>query len=231
MSVLALIPARSGSKGIANKNFRTFGGTCLAQLAYECALAAGCDPIVLTTDVEFSGAVAIPPAVLLKRPPDLASDTAAMVDVVKHALGEIAGQPDDVILLVQPTQPLRRPEHLKAAIALLQASGADSVVSVVPVPLTHSPDLVCEIEPSGRLAGWGHEYVGVYQPTRRQDARRAYIRDGTVYAFRRQTVERFGDIYGYDVRPLLIDPADSCELDTEADWLEVERRWKERHGG
>jgi CMP-N-acetylneuraminic acid synthetase len=60
--------------------------------------------------------------------------------------------------------------------------------------------------------------------TRRQDARRAYSRDGTVYAFRRETLEKSGGIYGDDCRPLLVDARDSLSIDTEDDWNEAERR-------
>jgi CMP-N-acetylneuraminic acid synthetase len=56
------------------------------------------------------------------------------------------------------------------------------------------------------------------------------MRDGTCYVFWRKTVEQHGTIYGQDVRPLIIDPADSCELDTELDWAACVRRWEEIHG-
>jgi CMP-N-acetylneuraminic acid synthetase len=64
-------------------------------------------------------------------------------------------------------------------------------------------------------------------PTRRQDVGTTYIRDGTVYAFPVKTLTS-GTIYGQDVRPLLIPADESCELDTESDWADVERRWRER---
>ena len=72
---------------------------------------------------------------------------------------------------------------------------------------------------------------GVLQPflpegervTRRQDARPAYAREGTVYACWRRTLETFGNIYGRDCRPLLIDPAESLSIDSAADWEAAER--------
>ncbi|HEY3161231.1 MAG TPA: hypothetical protein VGJ78_19835, partial [Vicinamibacterales bacterium] len=60
--------------------------------------------------------------------------------------------------------------------------------------------------------------------TRRQDARPAYYREGTVYAFWRTTLERFGGIYGDDCRPQLLQPGESLSIDTEDDWNEAERR-------
>jgi CMP-N-acetylneuraminic acid synthetase len=59
--------------------------------------------------------------------------------------------------------------------------------------------------------------------TRRQDARPAYSREGTVYACWRETIERFGNIYGDDCRPLLIDPGESLSIDSPEDWSAAER--------
>jgi CMP-N-acetylneuraminic acid synthetase len=59
---------------------------------------------------------------------------------------------------------------------------------------------------------------------RRQDARPAYSRDGTVYAFRAATLERFGSIYGERCLPVVVDAAESLSIDTAADWDEAERR-------
>jgi len=67
-------------------------------------------------------------------------------------------------------------------------------------------------------------------PTRRQDVEQAYIRDGTVYAFWRKTVERYRSIYGYVAAPLIIPPEDTCELDDESQWAALEQRWRARHG-
>jgi CMP-N-acetylneuraminic acid synthetase len=72
----------------------------------------------------------------------------------------------------------------------------------------------------GRLQPFLPEGTGI---TRRQDARPAYSRDGTVYAFRRSTLERFGGIYGDDCRPLLIDANESLSIDSPADWDAAER--------
>ena len=102
---------------------------------------------------------------------------------------------------------------------MLRDSSADSVVTVVEVPRPLSPDYVMRIE-EGRLQPFLADGARV---TRRQDARAAYSRDGTVYAFRRSTLERTGGIYGEDCRPLLIDACDSLSIDSPADWDEAER--------
>lgn len=224
--VLALIPARSGSKGIPGKNFRPLGGKPLWQHAYECAKAAGCEP-VMSSDANilpYSGEGLLGMR-FLQRPAELAQDDTPMTDVVKHALAQTPGPPDDIIVLLQPTQPLRKPEHVREAVRLLQETWADSVVSVVELPLTHDWTFQLRVDSFGRLVPWIHR-DWTHLPAGRQDVLPSYIRDGTVYAFTRATVERHGTIYGQDARPLIIDPADTCELDTEADWAAVVARWE-----
>ena len=234
MSVLALIPARSGSKGIPGKNLRKLGGKSLIALAVECAQAIGCWILVSSDIEERPPYKAVPQSALMwmRRPADLAQDDTPMFDVVQHALSCIPGSSEDICVLLQPTQPFRTPAHVQQAIALLRDTEADSVVSVTPLPLSHSPDSVLAMY-GGRLVPF---QVCAYcpelfseQPTRRQDATQAYRRDGTVYCFWRKTLDT-GTIYGHDCRPLIIPPEETCELDTEADWIAVERRWKEQHG-
>ena len=103
---------------------------------------------------------------------------------------------------------------------MLRETDADSVVTVVELPRHLSPDYVMRID-QGRLKPFLPEGARV---TRRQDARPAYSRDGTVYAFRRSTIEQLGGIYGNDCRPLIIDTSDSLSIDSQSDWDEAERR-------
>ncbi|OFW15049.1 MAG: hypothetical protein A3F70_00760 [Acidobacteria bacterium RIFCSPLOWO2_12_FULL_67_14] len=224
MPVLGLIPAREGSKGVPGKNTRLLGGRPLLDYTARAALESGVlDRVILSTE---SAAIAdcgrragldVP----FMRPAALAQDDTPMLPVVEHALGELegAGWHPDVVVLLQPTSPLRTPAHIRSAVELLRASGADSVVGVVLLPLHLSPDYVMRIE-DGRLRPFLPDGARVI---RRQDARPAYVRDGTVYAFRTATLQRYGSIYGDDCRPLLIDPADSLSIDTPADWVAAER--------
>ena len=107
---------------------------------------------------------------------------------------------------------------------MLRSGDADSVVSVVELPRHVSPDYVMRIE-DGMLHPFLAEGARVM---RRQDARPAYSRDGTVYAFHRATLERFGSIYGEKCRPLIVDAADSLSIDVPADWDTAERMLAER---
>jgi CMP-N-acetylneuraminic acid synthetase len=223
--VLGLVPARGGSKGVPGKNVRPLAGHTLLEYTVRAARESTVlDRVILTTDsLEIADAgrragLEVP----FMRPAALAADDTPMVPVIEHALGEIArhGWSPDIVVLLQPTSPLRRPEHIRDAVAMLRETEADSVVTVVELPRHLSPDYVMRID-GGRLKPFLPEGARV---TRRQDARPAYSRDGTVYAFRRSTIEQLGGIYGNDCRPLLIDTNDSLSIDSQADWDEAERR-------
>jgi CMP-N,N'-diacetyllegionaminic acid synthase len=234
MSVLAIIPARSGSKGCPGKNFRTLGDRTLVGWAAKAAREAGITERWVSSDVGFRD-VADGFVRHLWRPPELAQDDTPMIAVVQHALAQVPGPEDQIIVLLQPTQPFRTPEHVRQAMALLQETQADSVVSVVELPASHHPEYACHIMDRQLYAiQFSDESWSCYsvsrQPTRRQDVGPVYRRDGTVYACWRKTVSRHGTIYGEDVRPLIIPPEESCELDTEADWQAVETRWNAQHG-
>lgn len=222
--VLALVPARGGSKGVPGKNVRPLAGRTLLDYVADVARASGVvDRAVLTTDSEDVAAAGRSAGlhVLPLRPASLAADDTPMLPVVRHALEQVArdGFVPELVVLLQPTSPLRRPEHVRDAVRLLRETGADSVVTVVAVPPHLSPDYVMRID-QGVLRPFLSEGAGI---TRRQDARPAFSRDGTVYAFRRETLERHGSIYGEDCRPLVIGEDDSLSIDTPRDWAEAER--------
>jgi CMP-N,N'-diacetyllegionaminic acid synthase len=229
-SVLALVPARGGSKGVPGKNVRPLGGRTLLDYVAAAARDSGAiDRVVLTTDdpaIADAGRRAgleVP----FMRPAALAQDDTPMLPVLKHAIGALiaSGWTPELVVLLQPTSPLRTPAHVRGAVERLRSTGADSVVTVVEVPRHLSPDYVMKIE-DGVLRPFLPEGARV---TRRQDARPAYSRDGTVYAFRRETLERFDSLYGDDCRPLVIDAAESLSIDTAEDWAAAEKileaRW------
>ena len=227
--VLAIVPARSGSKGVPGKNIRALAGRSLLEHTAKAAQGSGViDRMVLTTDSEEIASVGRRAGleVPFMRPSSLALDETPMLPVVRHAVGEISrgGWTPEFIVLLQPTSPLRTPDHIRNAVAMLRSSGADSVVTVVELPKHLSPDYVMRID-EGVLKPFLPEGAVV---ARRQDARPAYSRDGTVYAFRRDTLDRFGTIYGKDCRPLIVDSEDSLSIDSQADWDTAERILSER---
>lgn len=212
--VLAVIPARGGSKAIPRKNLVPIAGRPL--LAYTCAAVKNSrliDRAILSTDDEEIASVArgLGLETPFMRPAALAGDTTPMIDVLRHALEEMAAQhyvPDAVVVL-QPTSPLRQAHHVNGAIQLLNDSGADTVVSVVPVPHQFTPgSLLCVAD--GRAV----PYDDGSAVLRRQDKPALFARNGpAVLVIRRATLES-GNLYGADVRVLEMTAADSVDIDT-----------------
>lgn len=227
--VLAIVPARGGSKGVPGKNVRKLAGRTLLDYTALAARDSGViDRIVLSTDSEEiadagkRAGLEVP----FMRPSSLAQDDTPMLPVIQHAVETLDadGWMMDVVVLLQPTSPLRRASHVRDAVKMLRDSRADSVVTVIELPRHLSPDYVMRIE-DGVLRPFLAEGANV---TRRQDARPAYSRDGTVYACWRTTLEKWGNIYGERCQPLILDAADSLSIDSPADWAEAERRLAER---
>ena len=223
--VLALVPARGGSKGIPEKNVRPLAGQSLLHYAAQAASASGVvDRSVLSTDSERVAAegrragLEVP----FMRPAALAQDDTPMLPVVEHAVAALAetGWEPEIVVLLQPTSPLRTGEHIRAAVQALRDTRADSVVTVVELPRHLSPDYVMRIE-QGRLVPFLPEGERI---TRRQDARPAFVRDGTAYVFWTKTLREMRSIYGHHCHPIVVAPNQSITIDTPEDWEAAERR-------
>ena len=134
--LLALVPARGGSKGIPRKNLASLAGKPLLQYTLEAARASHhIDDTLLTTDDEEIAALAARcgAATRYRRPPQLAGDDAPMIVAVEHALEWYArehGRTPDALLLLQPTSPLRTADDIDGAIARFREAGADTLASV-----------------------------------------------------------------------------------------------------
>lgn len=214
MQVVGLIPARGGSKGIPRKNLAPLGGRPLLAWTVEAALASKSltRVVVSTEDEEIASEAVRLHADVLRRPAELAQDETGMAAVVRHALGELAGT--DVIVLLQPTSPLRRAEHVDAVVALLLETGADAVVTLVPVPHRFEPGSLLELD-GNRLRRLGEGAV------RRQDKPLLYARNGpAVLALRADRIS--DDLYGGDVRAYVMNARDSLDVDDAYD-LELAR--------
>jgi len=204
MEIVGLIPARGGSKGIPRKNLAQVGGKPLLAWTVEAARAASelTRVVVSTDDDEIAAAAGVE---VLRRPEELAADDTPMLDVVRHAVAELS---PDVVVLLQPTSPLRRAEHVDAAVRLLLESAADAVVSVVAVPHRFSPDALMDVV-DGRVVARGGTRT-------RQEKEVVYARNGPAVLAVRS--DRLGDdLYAGDCRPYLMDARDSRDVDNAFD--------------
>jgi CMP-N,N'-diacetyllegionaminic acid synthase len=223
--VLGLVPARGGSKGIPDKNLLPLAGRCLLEYVASAAAASGViDRLILSTDSDRIAAegAGVGLETPFMRPAELARDDTPMLPVIEHAVGwvEQQGWVPEIVVLLQPTSPLRTPEHIRRAVRQLRESNADSVVTVTELPRHLSPDYVMRID-EGRLVPFLPEGSRI---GRRQDARPAFVRDGTVYAFWRRTLRESQTIYGRTCSPLVLPARESITLDSPEDWDEAERR-------
>lgn len=224
MRVLGLIPARAGSKGVPGKNRRLLLGRSLVERTYLAAKTSGVlDRVIASTD-DFE-VLAVAQSIGLEapfiRPAHLSGDTTPMLDVVLHALDELEAKGDryDAVMLLQPTSPLRRPDHIRLAVGLLGAG--DSVCSVVALPRTHCPHYVMRVDEAGRLVHFLPEGQSI---TRRQDVPQAFVRDGTIYLTRTDVLRQRRSFYGAHCVPMVLENSESLSIDTEEDWRLAEKR-------
>lgn len=223
--IIGLIPARGGSKGIPGKNLRSLGGKPLLQHAFDAARDSGVvERVILSTDSEEIAALGARLGIETPflRSAELARDDTPMIAVLKHLLEYLrsTNAMPDAIMLLQPTAPLRRAEHLRQAGEMLIPDEVDSVVGVTEIPQHYAPHYAMKITPDGHLVHYLPDSAAI---KRRQDVPKAYSRDGTVYLFRVSTLEKYDDIYGANCLPLLIPPDETLNLDTMEDWEHAER--------
>lgn len=230
LAVLGLVPARGGSKGVPRKNVALLGGRPLLVWTIDQALAATrLEAVVVSTDDDEIAAVAAGAgAEVVWRPAELAGDATPTLPVVVHALDQLEqqGRRFDAVCLLQPTSPFRADGSIDEAVALLERDGGDSVVSVLPIPHHHHPDWA--LVPTGDGAvSWATGADA--PPPRRQELRPAFHREGSIYLTRSEVV-RAGSLFGGRVLPLLVDPADSVNIDGPDDWARAEELAARRSG-
>ena len=152
--VLAIVPARAGSKGLPGKNIRLFCGKPLLQWSVEHGLSSRyVDLVIVTTDSTEFADIARKSGALVPflRPDHLSSDTASSADVILHAVDFLEERGDifDVLVLLEPTSPLRSPEDIDKALEMLATEpDAESVVSISRVEAHHPSFLMRRTRPA-----------------------------------------------------------------------------------
>ncbi len=231
MPILALIPARGGSKGVPRKNIRLLAGKPL--LAYSIAAAMGSRyslrPVVSTDDQEIAAVAREYGAdVPFLRPPELAQDLTPMVPVVEHAIRfmeEQDGLVYDPIVLLQPTSPLREPRHIDGALEKFFDTAADSIIAVREAPGYWFQLLYLD---SDRVRWVLPEMALKYQT--RQEGPVAYEECGGIYVTRRRLIMEDHKIVGGDIRAVVMEEEATIDVDTEWDLWRAERCLAERSG-
>ncbi len=218
MNIVCVIPVRGGSKGVPRKNLLPVGGKPLVVWTIEQALAVpGLRVLVSTEDAEIAAVARAAGAEVVDRPAELAEDTTASEPVIEHAIATLraAGERPDAVMFLQATSPVRLPGTLARALAQFEASGADSLLSVV----EESPFL-WRRGPDGGVPLYDHR-----RRPRRQDVtddQRTYRENGSIYVTRTEVYETRHNRLGGRIELFVLDPVEATDIDTAADVARVE---------
>ena len=218
MSLLAIIPARRGSKGIPRKNIKPLMGKPLIAWTIEAAKRTSCiDRLAISTDDEEIAAVArdLGADVPFMRPAELAVDDTPGIATVLHAISQLPCY--DWVLLLQPTSPLRSAEDIDGIWNLCQERGARTVVSVCEV-LKH-PYWIYHCDAQQRIQPF---IKNSSDATRRQDLTPAYALNGALYLAKTDWLIEKQTFIGPETLGYIMPPERSVDLDTPQDWRWVE---------
>ena len=221
-SVLAIVPARGGSRGIPRKNLCKIGGLSLVARAGRMADALGfVDLAILSTDDEEiadegrRAGLEVP----FIRPPDLSGDRATAIATWQHAWLEaeaFRGQRFDLSVWLEPTSPLRRPEDVTRTVEALCAAGSRAAMTVSPIPAHMAPERALCVEADGRIRAFvpdGFSY------TARQAIPPRHHRNGLAYAATRAGVLEAGDALWDDCFAVVVDrPTANVDEQIDLEW-------------
>lgn len=222
-SILALIPARGGSKRLPGKNVKLLGGKPLIAWSIEFARGLhGIDEMLVSTDDERIAQVSreAGASVPWLRPAQFATDTSPSSEAILHALDalEASGRRFDLLLLLQPTSPFRRAKDVLEAIRLCIAGGGDPVVGFAPAK--SNPAWVFKVDAQGRTEPFCGEAL---TSVRSQDLPPAYEISGALYVCSVDYYRRTKTFFGPETRALVIEERElAVDVDDAFDWMVAE---------
>ncbi|OII38400.1 hypothetical protein BIU98_14450 [Curtobacterium sp. MMLR14_010] len=218
MRVVAVIPARAGSKGIPGKNLRTVGGRTLVRRAIESAQRARLvDGVVVSTDGDDIAAEAVAAgARVVRRPPELAGDDASSESALLHTLDalRVTGDEPQVLLFLQATSPFIDPADLDDAVARVIGGSADSVFAATP-----SHAFLWRVDAAGHAVAVNHD--AAIRP-RRQDREPEHRETGAFYALRTDGFRQHQHRFFGRVEIVSVDPRGAIDIDDESDLAQAE---------
>jgi N-acylneuraminate cytidylyltransferase len=216
--VIAIIPARGGSKGILRKNLRLLAGKPLIVHTIEQALAAESVTrvVVSTDDAEIAAVARAAGAEVVHRPIALSGDTASSESAVLHVLDHLEMAEDyrpNLVVFLQCTSPIRQPHDIDRAVAVLQTEQADSLLSVVPVVswLWRETD--------GQLHSFNFDYRN---RLRRQERPREFNENGSIYVFKPWVLRQHNNRLGGQISYFEMTSSTNIDIETEDDLLLAE---------
>lgn len=218
--LVALIPARGGSKGLEKKNLKILNGKPLIDYTIQAALdSVYVDNVFLSSEnTEILNYGKKREICLIERPHELALDTSTAVEVVSHFIKHQSLNSNTYIAYLQPTSPLRNSVILDNAISSMFKSGLHSLTSIV--ELESSPYKSFKINGQGTLESLFSEHL---TNASRQMLPKTYLANGAIYIFRVQDFERLGGFPSNGGLPFIMSKEESVDIDTQNDFFEAER--------
>jgi len=223
--ILAVVPARGGSKGVPLKNLRKVCGRSLVAWVGEVIQHVAClDRVVVSTDHEGIAREAEKSGIdaPFRRPPELSGDRIGDVDVLQHALTTMEtldGVKYDVVVMLQPTSPSRRPEHIEEAITRLLDGNYDAVWSISETDLKAHPLKQLVIAEDGHLHYYDSRGAEIIA---RQQLTPIYHRNGIVYVITRDSLLNDGALLPNNATAIVI-LGPIVNIDTEQDFVDTEK--------
>lgn len=215
-SILAIVPARGGSKGIPRKNLCQIGGRPLISYPLEEASKSRflTEVVVSTDDLEILKFARDLGVNTILRPPSLASDSSPVIDSVLQVLDEYQKKDIrfDIVVLLQPTSPFWRASQLDELLTLFEDQDLEGVVSVVPSIEAH-PSRMYDIDSFDYL----RPLVREGETVRRQELKPVYFRNGCFYAVRTHTLISKNTLMPSKKKAFLMDPEWFMTIDTPRD--------------
>ncbi|WP_424355974.1 cytidylyltransferase domain-containing protein [Methanobacterium sp. MBAC-LM] len=225
MNILAIIPARGGSKGVPRKNIKKIAGKPLIAHTIESAVKSKYinKVIVSTEDQEIANISKEYGAEVIERPEKLALDDSSTIDAVFHSINHLKMEnyTPDVVVLLQPTSPLRTVQDIDGSIEFFCKKDCESVISIC--EFEHPPYWSLKIENSYLKPAFGDKYFKM----RRQDLPTSYLPNGAIFISNPQNLASYESFYCKKTLPYLMSLENSVDIDTELDFKIAETILKE----
>jgi CMP-N,N'-diacetyllegionaminic acid synthase len=223
-NILAIIPARGGSKGIPGKNIKEFAGKPLIVHSIEASLKCPLvNRTVVSTDDDNIAEVSIAHgAQVIKRPNELATDASLVIDAIRYTVGKVEeeGEDVDIVILLEPTSPFRRPEDLEKCIQVLLEDKADSVATFTGSDI--SPNRLWRV-----LGDVVEPYIkGAVPWLPRQKQPKAHELTGQIYGLSKKVLFEKEDSISLllgRIFPVITPRETALDIDTELDFLVAEK--------
>lgn len=237
--VLAIIPARGGSKGIPRKNIRNIEGKPLVQYTVDFSLKCSLidKTVVSSDDKEILNVCKKLGAHVINRPPEYSRDESPTEEAILHCLDVLKKESyiPDIILLLQPTSPIREIEDVKKSLIPIREKDFNASMTVTEVDAHYHPFWIKEIVEGELISPYGRndkdERINEIKKYHQRQLLpgKFYWKNGSIYAFTEESFRRLGHRYGDKCAPVIIPPDRSINIDSINDISKLENYYREKN--